>query len=261
MVPASGGEEALIGQIKCVEGRRSARLTFMLPEEVHQSPALPILLDGLAQQAGLWGAFAVLVEVEELAPVFENLRRSGFSVYGWQRIYRLPFKGSGAAEAQPLWRFSEPVDEIPIRQLYQSLVPPLVQAAEPLPANRLFGLVHQENGNTLAYIESVYGPDGIYLRPLIHPNVRNIRKLLQSLEMHLSPLLGRKVYLSVRSYQSWLENPLLSMTPDSTARQALMVRYLAVRQRVLHAGMHRARIDDVGAEPSAPQMAKKSPES
>ena len=258
VVHPSGGEPPAIGQVKCVEGRRSAHLTFLLPEDVHDSPALPALLDGLAQEAGLWGKLGLLAEVDELHPVFEVLRRAGYSVYGWQRIYQIPFENQAEGDDVPLWTFAESQDEIPIRQLYQSLVPPLVQAAEPLPAGRLYGLIYRENGAVLAYLESMYGPEGIYLRPLIHPNVDNVGALLRNLEGYLSPLLGRKVYLAVRSYQSWLENPLMTMTPDSTARQALMVKYLASRQRVALTNVHRAVIEDAGAEPSAPQMVKKA---
>ena len=258
MVYPSGGEDPVIGQIQCVDGWRSARLNFLIPANAHLSPALPALLDGLAQEAGLWGAFGLLAELEESSPLFEPFRRAGFSVYGWQRIFRLPFNGDADTEQPPLWRFAEPVDEIPIRQLFQNLVPPLAQAAEPLSSDRPYGLVHQENGQMLAYLESVYGPDGIYLRPLIHPNVGDINALLRSLEIHLSPLLGRKVYLAVRSHQAWLENPLLVMSSESTDRQALMVKYLAARQRVSLTSIHRSVIDDKGVEPSAPQMVKKS---
>lgn len=258
VVYPAGGEDPVIGQIKCVDGRRSARLNFLIPSNAHLSPALPALLDGLAHSAGSWGAFGLLAELEELSPLFEPFRKAGFSVYGWQRIFRLPFNGDVDAEQAPLWRFAEPVDEISIRQLFQTLVPPLVQAAEPLSSERLYGLVYQEDGQILAYIESVYGPDGIYLRPLIHPNVGDVKALLRSLEIHLSPLLGRKVYLAVRSHQAWLENPLLAMSSDSTDRQALMVKYLAARQRVLLASIHRSVIDDKGVEPSAPQMVRKA---
>lgn len=258
VVYPSGDEDPVVGQVKCVEGRRNARLTFLLPSDVHQSPALPVLLDGLAQHAGHWGAFGLLAEVDEMAAVFENLRRAGYSVFGWQRIYQIPAMGKSNFEQDAYWRFAEQGDEFSIRQLYQSLVPPLVQAADPLPSGRLYGLIHQSQGQILAYIESVYGPDGIYLRPLIHPDVKDIHSLLNSLEEHLTPLLGRKVYLAVRSYQSWLESPLAAMEADSTARQALMVKYLAATQRMSLANVHRAVIDDVGTEPSATQMVKKT---
>ncbi len=245
----------VLGQIRCAEGRRNARLTFVYPDGDLDSLALAALLDGLAQQAGLAGSFGVLAEVDELAPIFETLRRSGYAVYGWQRIYLLPFQGKDVPEDEHQWFFAAPEDEIPIRQLFQSLVPPLAQAADPLPPGRLYGLVYRENDQIQAYIESTYGPEGIYLRPLIHPNVVNIQALLRSLEGLLLPLLGRKVYLTVRSHQSWLENPLVAMNALATERQALMVKHLASVQRKPLLSVARSMMDDTGiVEPTIPPI-------
>ncbi len=254
---ASRNETPVIGQVKCVEGRRSARLRFILPDDAAQASALPLLLDNLAVKSGEWGAMGLLAEVEEKSAFFESLRRVGYAVYGWQRIYQVPFTGAYHAEQANLWRFATPVDEIPIRQLFQSLVPPLAQAADPLPAGRLFGLVHRDKGQLLAYVESSYGPDGIFLRPLIHPEISHVSALISGMEGYLLPLLGRKVYLAVRSHQAWLENPITPITQLSSDRQALMVKYLSSTQRVLLNNKHRSVIEETGAEPSAPPMTRR----
>ena len=248
---ADKASKPVMGQIRCVPGRRNAQLTFLYPENAYDSPALPLLLDGLAHQAGLGGSFGVLAEVDELDPVFETLRRCGYSVYGWQRVYRLPFNGHLETYPPDLWRFAGAEDELSIRQLFQALVPPLAQAADPLSPGRLFGLLHQVNGQTLAYVESNYGPDGIYLRPLIHPNVNNIQALLSNLEYRLLPLHGRKVYMTVRSHQSWLENPLMQMDAEAADRQALMVKHLSTVQRKPLPAVTRSMVEDGAAKPTA----------
>ncbi len=199
----------------------------------------------------------ILAEVEETSLFFESLRRTGYSVYGWQRVYQVPFTGTYHENQSDLWRFATPMDEIPIRQLFQALVPPLAQAADPLPAGRLFGLVHRDKGQLLAYVESVYGPDGIFLRPLIHPDIDRVSALISGLEGYLLPLLGRRVYLAVRSHQAWLESSIASITQQSNRRQALMVKYLSSLQRVPVTPVHRSVIEETGAEPSAPPMTRR----
>ena len=257
----TAGDDLFIGQVKCVGGRRNARLTFLVPAGTYDSTALLGLLDALAIEAGQWGALGVLADVDERAELFSVLRRAGYGVYGWQRIYQLPFTGKADYDQPALWRFAAASDELPIRQLHQALIPPLVQVADPLPGGRLYGLVYQVNQQIRAYVESVYGPEGIYLRPLIHPDVDNIPQLLVNLENYLSPLLGRKVYLAVRSYQAWLEGLLQDFSPEITARQALMVKHLASTQRLTLSNVHRSVVEDTRAEPSAPPMTKKSNQS
>jgi hypothetical protein len=96
----------------------------------------------------------------------------------------------------------------------------------------------------LAFVEGIYGPRGIYLLPLFHPTVENVDMLISDLLLHLSPLMGRPVYLAVRSYQSWIENALESLQTQAGERQALLVKHLAHTARVcvqFSASGHRKR--------------------
>jgi hypothetical protein len=95
----------------------------------------------------------------------------------------------------------------------------------------LTGLVYEQTGELLAYIEPTYGPRGIYLQPLIHPAVDDVLRLVRSFLSGLSFHLGRPVYLSIRSYQAWLENALSELDVEVSERQALMVKHLVVQQR------------------------------
>ncbi len=72
---------------------------------------------------------------------------------------------------------------------------------------------------------------GIYLQPLIHPAVDDVLRLVRSFLGGLSFQLGRQVYLSIRSYQAWLENALSELDVEVSPRQALLVKHLVVQQR------------------------------
>jgi hypothetical protein len=186
----------------------------------------------LASQAGEWGAFHVLGELEEICPAFESMRRAGFSVYAWQRVWRLPVASLANGSPPGRWQPVQEEDEWAVRSLFQNLVPPLAQSAEPLTIRRQRGLVYRQAGEIMAYVELVFGPRGIYLYPLIHPDIEDAATLVRTLPSALAPLLARPVYLAVRSYQAWLETTLTELNAQSSPRQALMVKHLAHAQRV-----------------------------
>jgi hypothetical protein len=228
-IPEDGGQR-LVGQMTYTMGSRSARLSFVAPGRAAASPLLTSLLEGMVWQAGEWGAFHLVGEVDELSPAFEGLRKAGFSVYAWQRIWKLnplPVDGHNPSAWQPVANG----DEIAVHNLYQSLVPPLVQSAEPLPNRRLRGLVYRQNGELMGYAEWIRGPKGVFILPIVHPDLTDYGNLLLSLVRSL-PLLGRPAYLAVRSYQSWLENALADLPAEAAPRHALLVKHLASLQRV-----------------------------
>ncbi len=258
---AEGGKTPLIGHIHYPEGDRSARILFLMPEEGLAQPELPDLLEHLATQAGTWGAFHLLAEVEESSSALEGLRRSGFSVYAWQRIWKYapksespPGNGAGNGSAKngnSPWRPVTSLDEISVRNLYQALVPPLVQSAEPLTMGRLTGWVYHQDGEIMAYVGGTQGPHGIYLQPLIHPAVENISQVLAGLLQRQPTLLGRPVYLAIRSYQAWLETIMRDQEVEVGPRQALLVKHLVLHQRAAQPVRHSV-LEKYTAEPTAP---------
>jgi len=231
--PARSGESALIGQVVYTPGERSARISFLLPADDLDHPSLSSLLEALAEMAGSWGAFNLLAEVEERHPSLDAIRQSGFSVYAWQTIWQVVPPAQADTEA---WQPASPADEIAIRSLYQLLVPPLVQSAEPFPANGVSRpdsrLVYRQAGDMLAYAEAVTGPQGIYLQPVIHPAVENADEILAGLLARLPGPAQRPIYLAARSYQAWLESSLQRLGGLVSPRHALLVKHLAIAQRV-----------------------------
>ena len=86
---ASENGISLMGQVTLREEETSARVTFLAPAEDINGLTQP-LLDHLVTQAGEWGAFHLLAEVDEDSPAFRLLRQAGFAMYAWQRIWKLP---------------------------------------------------------------------------------------------------------------------------------------------------------------------------
>lgn len=227
------GELPLIGQVHYKGGERSARLSFVIPSNSAEETHMAGLFETLAVKAGDWGAFNLLAEVNELAPAFLGLRKASFSVYGWQRLWQLQFPEKKTPGLEGRWQAATSADEISVRSLAQMLVPPLAQGADPFPGRQLQGFVHYQNSEVVAYIESVFGSRGILLVPLIHPSVENAAGLILELEQFLFPLLMRPVFLTVRSYQAWLETAFENLGWKAAPRQALMVKHLAKAQTVV----------------------------
>jgi hypothetical protein len=250
--------QSLIGHMGYRMGDRSARLTYLLPEAAAESTDLFQLVESMAFTAGDWGAFNLLAEIEESQPALDYLRRSGFGVYSWQQVWHLPVaensSGSNGKANPSRWRSLQPGDELSVHSLYQCLVPPLVQSAEEFPIQRPNGFIYQHKGDTLAFVEGVYGPRGIYLIPLIHPSVENVGELLAELPQQLSPLLGRPVFLAVRSYHSWLESSLDGMGASAGPRQALLVKHLVNIQRSPAWNHRRGLLEHVKTEPTSPMV-------
>lgn len=242
----------MIGQMHFNKGERSAYMDFVTPESAAGTMGMTALLESFAVQAGEWGAFYLLAETEEHSSGFEALRRANFSVYAWQRVWKLPTLPSPLPEAPRRWKVVTSEDENAVKNLFQSLVPPLVQSAEQLTGLDSRGLVYKQDGEVLAYVEGLQGPLGIYLQPIIHPSVEDLDDLLKEIPSHMPRLKNRPVLLAVRSYQSWLEPALEDMCAQVSLRQALLAKHLAKMQAVAVPASRLAVLEQRHPEPTAP---------
>jgi hypothetical protein len=225
-------EEHLVGQVQHSAGTQFARLTFLAPQTSVQSANLPLLFDYISVEIGQRGAFHLLAEAEEGSQAFYALHQSGFAIYARQRIWRLEGEPQGQAEPAA-WRVCAPQDTLRVRSLYSDLVPGLVQQVEPLPRERLRGMVCIQQGEIAAYVELRYGPAGIWAQPFVHPDAQDISGRLVHLLQTLPNRRGRMVYLCVRSYQSWLEPAIQELGAQPGQSQAVMVRHLAVSRKAV----------------------------
>lgn len=219
----NGGESILLGGIIHTRGETFAKLLYLAPSNRLQDPQLPALIEHLAAQAGEWQAFHVLAEVDETSDAFQALRRAGFSVYVWQRVWDVSQLEKTEATPSLSWRRVRSLDIHAVQSLHHQIVPQLLHPVEPAPKDAN-GFV-QTDGK--GYARVTYGMYGIVLTPLIYPNENDAGESILLLVASLSDRRGRPVYLNVRSYQAWLEPILEDLGAKAATRQAVMVKHLA----------------------------------
>ncbi len=212
----------LVGGVIQTNGDPFARLVYLAPASHMTHAGLPALIEHLCAEAGQWGAFHVLAETEENSDVFPALRKAGFSVYAWQRIWDVSHISS--SESLPGWTRTQSVNLPAVQQLYHQIVPPLLQPVESTPRHAS-GMVCADG--TRCYVNITSGVHGIVLTPLIHPETTDVALRLASLLNDLPNRHGRPVFLCVRSYQAWLEPAIEDMGGKAAPRQAVMVKHLA----------------------------------
>ena len=219
---ANGENESVLGGIIHSRDDTFAKLLYLAPLSNLNHPELPALIENLSSQAGVWGAFHVLAEVDEIGDAFVPLRKAGFSVYAWQRMW----KNSDITESNSKfdWTRVKSVHLPSVQSLYYEIVPPLLQPVELQPKTPLGWM---SNDGPKCYLSVMYGVRGIVLTPLIHPEATEVSEKLSSLIGNLPDRRNRPVYVCVRSYQAWLEPVLADLGAKAAARQAVMVKHLA----------------------------------
>ncbi len=221
---ASEDGDSLMGQVILKSNETSARLTFLAPAENINRLTLP-LLDHLTMQAGEWGAFHLLAEVDENSPSFRSLRQAGFAMYAWQRVWKLPKLEQ--PDKDNTWREVEETDWPAVQSLHGQIIPSLLQPVDSLP-KQPSGLVCRPEDTLYAYAAIDSGPAGVWVQPLVPPDSGCGPERLGGLVNWGD----RPVYVCVRSYQAWLETVLEDMGAEPGPRQAVMVRRLAKLQLV-----------------------------
>ena len=225
---ANGDGAFLVGGVSHTRGEPFAKLLYLAPSSHLDHPDLPALIENLSSEAGTWGAFHVLAEVDETSDAFPALRVAGFSVYAWQRMWDVSeiasFTGVTGASSVFDWTRAKDEDLPAIQSLYHQIVPPLLHPVESIP-QRAIGFICNEE--VRCYVSLFSGMIGILLTPLIHPEATKVGVKLSSLVGNLPNRGARPVYLCVRSYQAWLEPVLADLGAKAAARQAVMVKHLA----------------------------------
>lgn len=231
----------------------TAQINFLLiPSEPGQRDLVP-LLEGMVKEAGAWHANHVIAEMSPEAIYFVEFRQAGFSVFSKQRLYCFSNPVHLKNELTRHWR-TWTSDDIPaVRSLYHMLVPPLIQPIEPLTRLESLGVVYyNDQGDLQGFADMVYGPAGVWVIPFINPQTtEDIPGLLRQLASDLPDLNGRPVYIAARSYQPWIDGALESSPVERGPEQALLVRYIAVRQPV-SSNLAFTQLENGNAEPTYP---------
>lgn len=213
---------ALLGGISHRPGENHAQLSYLAPKDQLDHPHLPVLIEHLTGQAGKWGAFHLLAELEEDSIGFAPLRRAGFSLYASQRIWDASSVTGSASEFK--WQRTRSVDLPAVQSLHAQIVPPLLQPIEPAPREPV-GYFSNSGGHAFAIVIS--GPAGTVIQPLIHPDTSEPGARLLTLIRQVAGHSKLPVYVCMRTYQAWLGQPLEGIGAKPGPRQAVMVRHLA----------------------------------
>jgi hypothetical protein len=225
------GSKPVMGQIVHLAGSTLARMSFLAPKDELEIRLLPGLFEHLTKQAGDRGAYNIIVDIDELDPVFESLRRAGLTVYTRQRVYL--FDEYQEEDRRKTWQPAMESDRIPIKSLHANLVPGMVQQIEPLNKDIFQGMVCWDDGSLLGYVSIEYGPRGIWVQPYIHPDVDGIDELLVDMLRSIPDRRSRPVYICVRNYQSWLESSMDRLGGKPGEQQAVLVKRMALTQKVV----------------------------
>lgn len=216
-------DTVLLGGVIHTRGETFAKLLYLAPSFHLNDPNLPALIEHLAAKAGEWQVFHVIAEVDETSDVFLALRKAGFSVYAWQRVWDASQIQKTGSNSNQGWRRVKSVDLSAIQRMHYQIVPPLLHPVDPAPRHPN-GFVHTD-GHCFANVS--YGAYGVVLTPWILPDEGDVSERIVSLISSLPDRRGRPVYLNVRSYQAWLEPVLEDLGAKASPRQAVMVKYLA----------------------------------
>lgn len=235
---------SMMGQVAQQYGETFARLSFLAPSAALDG-GKTALLDHLTAQAREWGALHLLAEVDEQSMVFKSLRKSGFSMYAWQRVWRLT--DTLAIEGRVMWQMTSSTDMLAVQSLYCQIVPALIQPVEPM-SRQPSGLICRTEGGLQAYAALTCGPAGIFVQPFILPDAGCVPESLAALLREIPDRRGRPVHVCVRSYQAWLESALEGLGAEASPRQAVMVKRLAKMQKV----EEKITVMEKALKPSAP---------
>ena len=219
---ANGEDDSVLGGIIHRQDEPFAKLYYLAPSSQLDHPYLPHLIENLSEQAGTWGAFHVLAEVDETSDAYVSLRKAGFSVYAWQRMWDVSEVEEAGSRSS--WMRVKSVHVPSVQNLYHQIVPPLLHPVEPQPKAAVGWMC---NEGAKCYVNVSQGTYGVVLTPLIHPEATNVSEKISALISNLPDRRGRPVYICVRSYQAWIEPVLEDLGAKAAERQAVMVKHLA----------------------------------
>lgn len=221
-------EVELISQVRVLSKAKIAYLTLLGGNKDIQQDELLFVLKDLALRTQQLGALHIVAEIDHKHPLLEMMKVSGFRVSAWQDIWRVnnqPAYELAKVQSDEWCPLAE-VDWWQASQLLQAVTPPLSQITD-LPTHYLsrYWVCHQKE-RIIAFADIRYGPQGVWIQPIFDPEVSHCTDLLLGLIHSLPTRLSRPVYLSVRSYQSWLFRDIELMGTDYVAHQAILVKHL-----------------------------------
>ncbi|MBN2258256.1 MAG: hypothetical protein JW704_10605 [Anaerolineaceae bacterium] len=218
-----------IAQVRATSQEQLGYLTLLGGSAVIQENTLAVILGDMVERTQRLGVMHLIAEVDHKHPLLEKMKFCGFTVSAWQDIWKLgdQVSNSSSLESAGEWCPLAEVDWWQVTQLLQANIPPISQITD-LPARfrSRFWVCHKAE-RIIAFADVRSGPHGIWIHPLFDPEVSRVGDLLCDLTQCLPARLSRPMYLSIRSYQSWLFRSIEMMNADYNSHQAILVKHLA----------------------------------
>jgi hypothetical protein len=224
------GRVQALAQAEHRAGAALARCTFVAPHAALNSAAMPELIEHVLKLVGQRGAQGLLAELDEHSAGLDALRTAGFGIYARQRIWKLERPRRGIA-GESAWRPALERDRLAITLLQSNLLPGQVQQLESDHA-RVDGYVYFRHEQLMAYAEIRRGGHGIWVQPFVHLDAEPFHETFLDLVNRLRPRPSRPLYISVRSYQDWLETLLEDEGAQPGPRQVALARRTVVPLKI-----------------------------
>lgn len=247
----SGSET--ICQLRLSTQDQIAHLTFIGGDEQIEEGDLASIVNDLGLSTQQLGAMHLVAEVDHKQPLLEMFKSSGFGVSAWQDLWKLdqqpPYANDSEQNAE--WCPLAEIDWWQAVQLLQSIIPPISQTTDlPHRHHSRYWVCHRAE-NIIAFADVRHGPRGIWIQPTFAPEVSRVPDLLCALVNELPARLSRPIFLSVRSYQSWLFRSIEQMNVEYLGHQAILVKHLVgFAKEFSHADL--LRLEKRKVKPSRP---------
>jgi hypothetical protein len=243
LVARSDEQQPVVGQFRYRPDDPMAHIVYLAPtiDDDTEDTIWLHILDAMAREAGKRGAHSLVGEVEVTSPLFETLRTAGFATYARQVIWRHEPLQLNAADIQITLEPETDNDQIGIMALIANIVPTMIQQVA-TPHSDMEGLVYRKNGRIEAYIAVSEGANGVYLLPMMHPDVMgDAADIIAAAIARMNRASKVPVYVCIRSYHGWLSDVLHALNFEAWVEQAVMVKQIAAGIR--HPGFAKIQVN------------------
>jgi hypothetical protein len=217
-------EALAFGQFLHRAGSPHAHLSVLAPSNFLSNPRSVDLAEALVSAAGSRNAHYLVAEADTQSDAYAYLRRTGFSVYARQTIWRSEQVPEYPDETPTgSLRPAKPEDQVAITSLFASIVPAMMQQVERAP-DIPKGWSLLESGELVGFFQCAIGSRGVWIDPYFHPGARQVSVWLAQFSYAAMKTYRLPVFYCVRSYQDWLDPMMQEMGFSCLEEQSVLAR-------------------------------------